>query len=308
MMTRALLLLLSAAQFAGAAPCFSPRDVPNGAHLDDLALRYLGSSRYAVAIALATNARTDEGFPYIASLDDLTGVSRVCVPSKSEARDLERSWRRYVIAVNAARLPQISDVSNGSLLVISRDQPVDLVSWVRKDQADKLKTADGSWATAAPFETWVTVENHLQQFCRAFVRDHGPDETKLIRRMEQHLGLPPAGSKSYFVRLELEHPGPDTIFRPCVDPATDHAGCGAGPPSKAVPSYQQWFYQQYYSSYGQSLLGEFPWTSLGYTFDWGPAAKPGSKFARTGESEFVVYKNAPIKVLGVVPTAQYCAP
>jgi hypothetical protein len=108
--------------------------------------RCLGSSHYAIAIALATNARTDEGFRYIANPDDFTGVAHVCVPSKSEARQLERSWEAYERAVNTLRLPRMSGIGK-MLLTIPPDQPVAVVAWMRKDQADRLKTASGQWKT-----------------------------------------------------------------------------------------------------------------------------------------------------------------
>jgi hypothetical protein len=104
--------------------------------------------------------------------------------------------------------------------------------------------------------------------------------------------------------MRLEHPGAAVIFRPCMDPAADQANCSVGPPAKAPPAHQQWLYQQYYSSYGQSLISEFPWTALGYTFDWAPGKS--SRFQRDGESEFVIHKDAPIEILDVVSTSQYC--
>jgi hypothetical protein len=305
-MRRVASLLLFVVGLRAATPCPEPRDVPSGSQLEDLALRYLGTSRYAISLALATNSRTADGFPYIANPDDLTGISRVCIPSKSEAQDLQRSWQAYTRAVDVARLPRRSEISD-KILIIPPDQPINVVAWMRKDQADRLKTASGDWVSSAPSETWVTVENNLQEFCRRFVSEHRPDEAKLTRRLEQRLGLAPASAKTSFVRMRLDHPGPEVIFRPCVDPAADHAGCAVGPPSKAMPAYQQWFYQQYYSSYGQSLIAEFPWTSLGYTFDWASEPKTDSGFVRVGESEFVIHKDAPINILEVVTTAQYCA-
>jgi hypothetical protein len=303
---RALLLSALAAGLQAAVPCPTPADVSAGARLEDLARRYLGDPRDAIAIALATNVRTGDGFSYIANPDDLGGVARVCIPSKSEARQLRRSWEAYDRAVNAARLPRISDVG-GKLSTIAPDRSVDVVTWVRKEQAGRLKTASGDWVSAAQSEMWVTIEPHLQEFCRAFVSERRPDEARLTERIEQRLGLSPASGKSYFVRMRLDHPGPAVVFRPCVDPAADRTGCTVGPPANAPAAYQLWFYRQYYSSYGQSLIGEFPWTALGYTFDWAPGGGKGSAFQRTGESEFVVQKDAPIRILDVVATAEYCA-
>ena len=309
-MTRshALFLFALSATLRAATPCRAPHDVPPGTTLEDLASRYLGGPRFAITIALATNARTDDGFPYIANPDNLTRITRVCVPSKSESRQLARTWENYERAVSAARLPRASAVSK-TLVTIPPDQPVNLVAWVRKDQADRLKTASGEWIKTTTGDTWVTAEPHLQEFCQTFVRDHGISQ--LTRRLEQRLGLAPESNKAWFVRIRLDQPGPDAIFRPCADPAADHAGCSTGPPLDAKPDYVKWFKEQYYSSYGQFLISEFPWTALGYTFDWAPAqgtgSGRGSSFQRIGESEFVIRKDIPIEVLDVVATSQYCA-
>jgi hypothetical protein len=186
-MNRAIgVILLAIASHA--APCPTPRDVPRGASLQDLANRYLGNSRFAIAIALSTNARSADGLKYISNPDDLTGIKQVCIPTKSEARLLLRSWETYDKAVTAARLPRLSNVSK-ELVSISPEQPVTVVAWVRKDQADNLKTPSGGWVNVAAGDTWVTVEPHLQQFCSAFARERKPDEAVLTRRLEQRLGL-----------------------------------------------------------------------------------------------------------------------
>jgi hypothetical protein len=306
-MNRALCVFVLAVASRAAPPCPAPHDVPEGASLQDLANRYLGSPRFAIAIALSTNARSGDGFKYISNPEDLTGIDRVCIPSKSEARLLVRSWEAYDKAVGMARLPRMSSVSK-SLVTIPPERPVTVVAWVRKDQVDRLKTPSGGWVNVAAADTWVTAEPHLQQFCAAFARDHRPDEAALIRRLEQRLGLSPASSKAYFVRLRLDHPDSAVVFRPCSDPAPNEGNCFVGPPANTPTEYQQWFFNQYYGSYGRSLISEFPWTALGYTFDWAPVRRGASGFERIGESEFVIRKGAPFEIIEAVTTQQYCAP
>jgi hypothetical protein len=304
-MFRALLLIAVSAWLRAAAPCAKPYGLTPGVTLDNLAASSLGDTRYSISIALATNARTADGFSYIANPDDLHNVSRVCVPSKSEARELLESWELYRRAIDEARLPRAAALDK-DLVSIPPDKPVELVAWMRKDQADRLKGPSGEWIQAAPSDTWVTVEPYLREFCRRFGQDRKADEAKLTQRLEQRLGLSPSSSKTNFVRLRLQQPWADAIFRPCSDPAADHPACMTGPPSSSSPDYLQWFLQQYYSSYGQTLIGEFPWTALGYTFDWALGEDKQHPFQRYGESEFVVRKNAPIEILEVLTTAQYC--
>ncbi len=156
---------------------------------------------------------------------------------------------------------------------------------------------------------WVTVEPNLQQFCAAYASGHAGNRAQLTLRLEQRLGLPPASSKSKFVRIRLAHPGQDVIFRPCMYPLTASTNCPVGPPPGDIDeNHRNWLYRQYYSSYGQARLSSFPWTSLGYTFDWapGPHAESDTDFQKYGESEFVIRKGAPVEILGALDTMDYC--
>ena len=69
------------------------------------------------------------------------------------------------------------------------------------------------------------------------------------------------------------------------------------------------FNRQYYGSYGAAEPTGYPWTSLGYTFDWareeaGPSGR--APFVRFGESEYVVPAETQIRVIGSETTAEYC--
>jgi hypothetical protein len=305
-LNRAICLLVLAVASHAAQDC--PRAVAVDGSLQDIANRYLGSPRFAIAIALATNARSDK-FAYISNPDDLNGVKQICIPSKSEARLMLRNWEAFDKAVAGTRLPRKSSLRNEALVEIPPEEPVTFVAWVRKNQTDKWKTPLGGWKDVAADYLWVTKEPYLQQFCSKLVRDHKLDEAALTRRLEQRLGLPPASNKVYFVRIRIQHPDSDVVFRPCNDPAPNKANCSAGSFDKAPAWYQEWFYKQYYSSYGSSLFSEAPWTALGYTFDWAPVRSSPAGFERLGESEFVIRKGAPIEILNDedLTTLKYCS-
>jgi len=303
---RALIWLCLAA-VSQAAVCPNPQTVAAGAGLEDLAKQYLGDSSYAISIALATNSRPGDGFSYIANPDTVAAGVRVCVPAREEARRLRERWEVYEQAVQEARLPRKTSIHSG-LVAIPPDRPVTTVAWMRTDQVARLKSPGGDWVATLASETWVTIEPHLQDFCQAFVRDHKPDEPALTERIEQRLGLAPASSKTYFVRIRVQHPVTLLMFRPCPDPDPSKLSCSFGPPLQTPPQYPLWFLNQYYSSYGQSRISEFPWTGLGYTFDWAPDSRKASRFERFGESEFVIRAGAPVEIMGKeTPTAEYCA-
>lgn len=302
--TRLVFLLAFSSQAFAAQPCQATPDISAGVTLESLAAKYLGTPRAGIAIALATNARIAEGFRYIANPDDPSQVPKVCVPNRTEAKALRIRWESYDRAVTEARLPRAA-TRGSNLETIDSAKPVDVVAWVRKDQVDRLKTSSGGWVTTAAAETWVTVEPHLKDFCTRFVRERKPNSDQLIARLEQRLGLSPSSSKTHFVRIRLEHPDAAAIFRPCMNPSAEKADCPLGPPSAAATPHQQWLLQQYYSSYGQSLISEFPWTALGYTFDWAPGKS--ARFERYGETEFVIHKGAEIHIQNVLETARYCS-
>ncbi len=194
------------------------------------------------------------------------------------------------------------------LVTFPPDKPITATLWVRPDQIKMLQDS-GTWKTSAPYELWVTVEPNLQRFCANYAAGRGQHKAKLTLRLEQRLGLPPASNKTTFVRVRLAQPTPDVIFRPCMYPTTSEAHCPLGPPPQEVDdNHKNWLYRQYYSSYGQARVSSFPWTSLGYTFDWAPAenAEGDTEFQKYGESEFVIRKGAPIEILEAVDTMNYC--
>jgi hypothetical protein len=195
------------------------------------------------------------------------------------------------------------------LVEFTPDKEIVVATWIRAAQIPSLQDAGGQWKTSASSDIWVTVEPNLRRFCTAFTNGHGRAVDQLTLRLEQRLGLPPASNKSKFVRIRLPHPSQDVIFRPCMYPATASTNCPLGPPPAGVPdSHKNWIYRQYYSSYGQSRMSSFPWTSLGYTFDWAPAANAdeNTDFHKYGESEFVIRAGAPIEIIEALDTLDYC--
>jgi len=193
--------------------------------------------------------------------------------------------------------------------VFPPDHEITVATWIREPQIKSLQDSSGTWISTAPYDVWVTVEPNLQRFCAAYASGHAGNRAQLTLRLEQRLGLPPASGKSKFVRIRLAHPGQDVIFRPCMYPVTASTNCPIGPPPADIDeNHRNWLYRQYYSSYGQARLSSFPWTSLGYTFDWAPAAHADSDtdFQKYGESEFVIHKGAPIEIFGVLDTLDYC--
>ena len=137
-------------------------------------------------------------------------------------------------------------------------------------------------------ELWVTLYPELRDVCRAY---GGPDQ---LLRMEKALGLPPRtgayGVAEFFV-------DPKYLFRPAPDPGIHDTGAGLAPDASAPflavnpvqgcsAGFVSW-YADTYRSRGydatNSLDNCWPWTRLGYTYDY--EAGPESP---VGLSEYVV--------------------
>jgi hypothetical protein len=222
----------------------------------------------------------------------------------------------YLRAVRETVRPDASDISH-SLVSVNLDQPVKVVTWMRKNQV-----ADYQGKTAPGYkDTWVTVAPRLQSFCQDYVRSHGADPAQLALRLKQRLGLPPGPNYDSFVELSLDPKDISNFFRPCGDPSPNTNTCQpASPPTpekireslknfdigngREVEKY--WFLAKYYSSFASAY--QYPWTSLGYTFDWALKEDGSDDFVRWGESEFVIPAGAPIQFVSAADTVAYCTP
>jgi len=303
-----LIVSVFAARVRSAEPCPIVHPVAAGDTLRELADFYYGDRRFDSAILLATNSRGREGFPFIADVNDISKIDRVCVPAMTEAQRWRSRYETYIRAVFDMTLPEPWNTTK-DLVTFPRDEEITVATWIREPQLKTFRDSSGQWITTAPSEIWVTVEPRLQQFCSAYAGTHAGNHAQVTLRLEQRLGLPPASGKTKFIRIRLAHPGQEVIFRPCMYPLTATVNCPVGPPPSEVDeNHKNWIYHQYYSSYGQSRLSSFPWTSLGYTFDWAPAehAEADTDFQKRGESEFVIRKGAPIEILAALDTMDYC--
>ena len=144
-------------------------------------------------------------------------------------------------------------------------------------------------------ELWVTTVPELRNFCKRERLAPG----KTVTRLEQLLGLPPEDRKTNFVELWVK---PQDLFRPSPDPEiSDHEAGLDFPVSdqfvKVDEEYKKCFNCLKEKSYGED---GYPWTRLGYTYDWG---NPDNEI---GLSEFVVRKGATVEIQSVWPTLDYC--
>ena len=281
---------------------------------------WFGSPEFRFAIMTATNARAaDPRFAFISDPHNLpTGTTEspnhICIPRIAEAERLKLRFDRYLQAVHDMTLAEPSEEVD-TLDPVPATGPVTVVSWVRSDQVKHFPSA-GSMGNAKG-AMWVTLAPHLKEFCQAYAKNNTKNIDQISLRLEQRLGLAPASSKTHFVELEIAKPHEgNSIFRPCGNPNISTTSCAVGGPALCdadkganCEALSKFFYEQFYNSYGRETPTEFPWTSLGYTFDWAPdEVGLGGVFdyVQVGESEYVVNSGAEFKVQSVQTTAEYC--
>jgi hypothetical protein len=152
-------------------------------------------------------------------------------------------------------------------------------------------------------EVWVTAVPEVKESCRAFSGD-------IPLRLRQLLGLPPTLGVDKFVTFEVRE---GDAFRPAADPNpttylpcnANTLRCGEDIPENVDATHIRWMANQMLNSYIVSespLFGNgYPWTRLGYTFDW----KPGA--GKYGASEYVLRRNAKVIVKEITSISQYCS-
>ncbi|MDJ0617929.1 MAG: hypothetical protein QNJ63_14490 [Calothrix sp. MO_192.B10] len=227
------------------------------------------------------------------------------LPAKQLLASGESDWRKlfeiqlsrgYQLAVKDARNAQSDEISN-TLLSITLDNPklvwrkvkgkpqVLMVTWTDWDGYDN-QIGEKMRLTR---EVWVTAVPELKKFAAKL----NLSEKSLTLRLEQYLGLPAHNGKTKFVQMWVN---PIDIFRPCPDPEINDTRCELRFSQPVEQMHRQWLLKKMLTSYGRN---GYPWTRLGYTYDW------GSIETEVGASEFVIQEGAEVEIESVVETMKY---
>jgi hypothetical protein len=233
-------------------------------------------------------------------LPALPATATPTAPLAEDVDPLLASFRASVVDASVAEPDEIYD----GLLAITPDN--EALIW-NEDQSHILMATWTSWngydsqvgsEIVLQREVWVTAVPELQTFCQSYEATEPP----LILRMEQLLGLPPANGKTRVVEMWVPVDG---LFRPSPDPEIDDqvAELELRDPStvesqEAYELHRDWYNLQVSLSY--DAVNGYPWTRLGYTYDWG---NPESE---VGLSEFVIWAQTPVIINQVYSNEEYC--
>jgi hypothetical protein len=230
---------------------------------------------------------------------------------------------RYVAATAAAKYPTTQAISQGLTALLPSTPGL-----VWKDG----KILMGTWTELGPFknmkpgqpfkldgDTWWTAVPVMQQWCQST----GLRGDALRVRIAQRLGMPPNAQNDGFVEVWVN---PVDIFRPCPDPEIEDRECqveipmvppyqhGPNDPPWACsgvqvpnqfavvqPSHLTWMCTNWTGSYtNKKPFQNYPWTALGYTYDWGASD-------HVGPSEFVSLDQTEVVFQSATRTDDYCS-
>lgn len=151
---------------------------------------------------------------------------------------------------------------------------------------------DSGFYNTGAYPIWITTAPELLERMNS-------EKTKNVDlRLKQLLGLPPQSVYSYFVEFWVK---PQDLFRPCPDNEITDNSCELCIPEGTPTDYVTWMNDNRISRYYNcELYDKYPWTQLGYTYDWNPKNK-----SHVGLSEFVIKTDKNIEVEAIYTTEEY---
>lgn len=181
---------------------------------------------------------------------------------------------------------------------------VTMVSWVVAQRVPCTVSSVPCDMKVGSDPMWVTLAGEVQAACRGWQLTGDA----LRRRLEQLLGLPMDPPVQYRKAMIVEMQVPRSrLQRPCLgldESAPDRPVCTIDAQASTPVELRNFVGQQMAGSYvvDNPRGPGYPFTRLGYTYDWGPNARPN----HYGASEFLVAPGTAMVATRVATTDAYC--
>ncbi|MFA8433264.1 MAG: hypothetical protein ACEPOZ_02005 [Marinifilaceae bacterium] len=225
-----------------------------------------------------------------------------CQTVKTVDSNTTNNAKLYKQAIQNAMYPEESKVDTSLVAVnnqnrnlvwkeINGEEYILVVTW-KQNISYYEPYIDSAYYNTGNYPIWVTTAPELLQR----MKQEKVKDTDL--RLKQLLGLPPNSIYNYFIEFWVK---PGDLFRPCPDNEITDKQCDLCFPSNTDASHISWINNNRIDRYYQcDLFNQYPWTQLGYTYDWNPNNK-----THIGLSEFVIGKDKNIKVKAIYTTKDY---
>lgn len=222
-------------------------------------------------------------------------ISAMAVPAKTAVR-IQAEEETATLAENETDFQMLFDEAVKDAMIIDADEVLPVAS-LAKGQPYAVYDEEGrillytfhkypdSYPDGADVKLeWGNVWTFTGGELETWYQENKTDVTDWHMRMKELIGLRPDNEADYFTAMWAE---PEDIFRPAYTTdieTTEMTDCFSEDVSE---EYKAWFDSNIISSY---FDGKYPWTRLGYTYDW---ADNGAEY---GLSEFIVKKDSEVKV------------
>lgn len=133
---------------------------------------------------------------------------------------------------------------------------------------------------ALPEEIWVISEKELE----GWYEKNNKGVTDWQLRLQQLLGVPITSEYTHITGMWVS---PEDVIRPAYSTDITSGSMMITLPEDTEESYKEWFNANIIWSYFES---EYPWTRLGYTYDWAPNS------GEYGLTEFVIKAGAEVNI------------
>lgn len=224
------------------------------------------------------------------------------VSQQALLNDASKMAKVYNKAMADAAYPEPDEVSKDLVAItadnkdlirktINGEEHILVVSW-KAEKKWYFQNPNSDVYNTGNRPIWVSVAPNLQKHL-----DWDKVKNKELR-LQQLLGLPPTSDYQWFVQFWVK---PEDLFRPCPDPEITDKECQSCGYPDSTSGHAVWLRDYRANSYyACKLYSKYPWTQLGYTYDW----FPGNKH-HVGLSEFVIKANKNIVVEGAYATEEY---
>lgn len=153
-------------------------------------------------------------------------------------------------------------------------------------------------------DIWFVQKNQLKKLCKHSSKKITPS------KIEQLLGMPPLSNYRGWHLVVMKVPNQQAVlslrshftpgvFRPCFSTDSIRQSYCTYQPDMNLPRYDAWVLMLSLTQF--RLKGGYPWTGLGYTYNWDPQAK-----SIIGLSEFIVTRGTEVTILGSQTPNQFC--
>jgi len=208
----------------------------------------------------------------------------------------------YNSAVADAAYPEKDEVYKGLVSIspdnkdltwktIKGEQYVLMVSW-KSDRTYYVNDPKKGTYNTKKWPIWVTA---APQLLNRMKQEKAAD---VNLRLEQLLGLPPTNTYKWFVEFWVK---PADLFRPCPDKEINDTQCDWCGYGDTTSAHAKWMNKtradRYYAC---DLYKKYPWTQLGYTYDWNAGNK-----SHVGLSEFVIKPFREVVIEKIYATEDY---